>query len=308
MGRSGGLTGLVRREIAALPLADAPRRSILVAELSGMQRAGGILHRRGDGPLDLMVTTREHAVARRAFRVAKAVTGRAPEVATRFVAPQGQLFRVLVPDAGEVLDADALLASPRWLDGARDELGAFLRGALLVRGSVSRPDAAVHAELPFSPPDVVAAVAAATARRWQVHVHADRDRGRVVLKSAEAVGALLVEIGATQAFLEFDRGRLRRELRRAATRLANADGANVARATGAASSQVNAIRRLLGTDLWSSLDEPEQDTALARLANPDLTLAEIGALVDPPVAKATVHRRLARVQALVADTDGAAPT
>lgn len=309
MGRGrAGLTPAIRAELANLPFGSPPDRKLLLAELSGMLRAGGMLHRAGGGPLDLGLTTSDPAVARRAFRLAKQLTRRAPEVATRAGGPRGPQFRVLVAGADDLASDDELWATPRWVRGSRRELSAFLRGALLVRGSVNHPRAAIHAELSFSRGPLVADVAAAIRRAWGVHVHADEDRARVVLSSAEAVGALLVEVGATQAFLVFDSERLARDLRRQASRLANADAANVARATGAARRQVAAIRAVLGTERWDTLDEDHHETALARLANPDLSLAEVGKLLDPPVAKATVHRRLARVEALAGERAATPPS
>ena len=42
------------------------------------------------------------------------------------------------------------------------------------------------------------------------------------------------------------------------------------------------------------------DVATLRLANPDATLAELGALLDPPRSKGAVLARLRRLEALVA--------
>jgi hypothetical protein len=298
MASGSGLTSVIRQELAGQPLPE--QRNLLLAELSGMLRSGGFMHRIGDGPLDIGVTTTDAAVARRAFRIGKQLTGRAPEVATRWSPPAGQTFRVLVPGADALAGDQDLLATPRWVtDGRRPALAAFLRGALLLRGSISNPSSGIHAEIGMANPALTDDLAGAMSRAWDVHVHADRSRSRVVLKSGEAVGALLVEVGATQAFLTFDAERLSRELRQRATRLANADAANVRRVTDAAHRQLEAIRRVLGSDAWDDLDEERQDTALARLANPDLSLAEIGALLDPPVGKATVHRRLEHVERLL---------
>lgn len=295
-----GLTPDIRQELAGLPLPE--QRELLLAELSGMLRSGGFMHRVGDGPLDLGVTTTDAAAARRVFRIGKELTGQPPEVATRWSPPAGQTFRVLIAEADALAGDDDLLATPRWIrEGRRPALAAFLRGALLLRGSISNRSAGLHAEIVMANPNLVDDLANAMARAWGVHVHADHARSRVVMKSGEAVGALLVEVGATQAFLAFDAERLSRELRQHATRLANADAANVRRATDAAQRQMEAIRRVLGSEAWDDLDPEWQDTALARLANPDLSLAEIGALLDPPVGKATVHRRLERVQVLVED-------
>jgi DNA-binding transcriptional regulator WhiA len=51
---------------------------------------------------------------------------------------------------------------------------------------------------------------------------------------------------------------------------------------------------------WDALDDDLRGVALARLANPGASLAELGELVDPPVGKSAVHRRLKRLEALAA--------
>ena len=120
----------------------------------------------------------------------------------------------------------------------------------------------------------------------------------MVLKSGERIGALLVAVGASQAFLTWDERRLRRQLRNDANRLANADAANLRRSSDASAAQVAALEAAIAAAGWDALDDELRAIALARLANPEASLAELGQLVDPPVGKSAVHRRLARLQRL----------
>ncbi len=93
-------------------------------------------------------------------------------------------------------------------------------------------------------------------------------------------------------------------MRAEAQRLANADAANVRRAVRAASEQVRLVEHAVDVLGWDELGEDLRDVALARLANPSASLAELGQLCDPPVGKSAVHRRLARLRALVEEDQG----
>ena len=62
----------------------------------------------------------------------------------------------------------------------------------------------------------------------------------MVVKGGEAIGRALLVMGAQTAYLALEDGRIRREVRREAVRLANADQANLRRSVAAAMSQVAA--------------------------------------------------------------------
>jgi len=84
-------------------------------------------------------------------------------------------------------------------------------------------------------------------------------------------------------------------LRGDANRAANADRANLGRAVAASGRQTAMIEAVVGALGWGGVPADLEQTALARLANPEASLAELGALHDPVVGKAAVHRRLARL-------------
>lgn len=296
-------TAEVRQELAALPLdpAAAP------AELAALLRTAGRLARDSEG-LRLELHTTTGATARRAHHLLRSV-GAAPTLMVR------EATNVEDRTYGVVLRPPAAAAVGRLLglldDGGRP-LGtapaeqaahpaAMVRGALLGGGSVSGPRRAPHLELRTSRSDTADQLAAAVHRVVGVRpsVGAGRNGVRVVLKSGVAIADLLRGVGATNAYIAHEEQLLRREVRAEAQRLANADAANVRRAVAAASDQVRLVEHAVALLGWDLLDEDLRDVALARLANPSASLAELGQLCDPPVGKSAVHRRLARLRALV---------
>jgi cell division protein WhiA len=300
-------TETLKQELASRPL-DSPE--LAGSELAAIARLAGTLTVVGGAPgsLELHVTTTSGAVARRTFALVQHRFGLRPELAVH--APSGvrrlTTYEVRIaagaPRIGVelgILDqhrrpTDAL---PADLVGATGV--AFLRGAVLAAASISTPGRAPHLELVTTGPGTARGLAALLGRILGVAVTPTNEaRPRVVLKSGERIGELLATLGATGAFLTWDEHRLRRQVRGEATRLANADGANLRRAIEASAEQVAAVERALGTVGWDGLDDELRGVALARLANPEASLSELGQLVEPTIGKSAVHRRLRRIEDL----------
>lgn len=298
----------LREELGGLPL--GPPRATRV-EASALARFAGALHLRGSGDdphrLRLEIATTSGAVARRAYALLSSRYAVRPELQVR--EPAGVRVRtqyaVVVAPADEAATDLGLLVGDRPATGlpavvhGDADVGPFLRGTLAAAGSVSAPGRASHLEI-GAPSSAVAEDLADALGDW-LGVRAGAPRGRrprVVVKSGEAIGQILMTAGATQAYLRREEQRLRRQVRSDAVRLANADAANLDRAVAAAAEQTRRVRRAVERTGWAALDDELREVALVRLANPDATLAELGELCDPQVGKSTVHRRLTRLMEL----------
>lgn len=305
---SGTFTERVRQEVGRAPLGGADEQT---GELSALLRLAGGLHLAGadDGPtrIQIELSTTSGAVARRAYALLGARFDVQPEL--RVLAAGGvrttTTYGLLVIDGAEDVGRASNLLDDRgrpvhtfpqdWVESAA--MGtAVLRGAILAAGSFSTPGRATHVEVGVPSPEVAEQLASIAMHRTGHRPGASattRERWRVVWKSAEAVGDLLVAIGAAGAFMVWDEQRNRRQVRAEATRLANADAANVRRAVEAAAQQTAAVERALEQHGWDALDDDLRHVALARLANPEASLTDLADIVG--VGRSTVYRRLQRL-------------
>ena len=85
------------------------------------------------------------------------------------------------------------------------------------------------------------------------------------------------------------------EARARANRIANADHANLVRASRAAYAQVQAIRRLEEDGALARQSPSLREIAELRLRHPSLSLRELAAKCRPPATKAAAHRRLSKL-------------
>jgi DNA-binding protein WhiA len=304
---SSGFTDGVRQELAALSVGDAAP-----IELGALLRAGGTLVRRGAG-WSIELVTGTGAVARRAHTLIRALGGDPVVWVREATNVRRRSYGVVLephdaPTVGGavgLLDLDGRPTSDAPLTHEKQPL-AMLRGALLGAGSVSAPGRPPHLEIRSARSASAAQLARVlgTVLSGPASVGEVGDGYRVVLKSGAQIACLLTLLGAVDAGASHVEQRHRRALRADAQRLANADGANLRRAVDTAVSQVEMVERAIVVAGWGGLGDDLREVALARLANPAASLAEVGALCDPPIGKSAVHRRMARLRVLVEDADG----
>jgi DNA-binding protein WhiA len=199
-------------------------------------------------------------------------------------------------DAGVLSAAHAPLeAPPKQVVGRSCCRRAYLRGALLGGGSVSGPRAP-HLEIrTASRAGAELLVWVAAQEDVQLRVH---DRGRHAIayaKGAEPIADVLALAGAGDAALAIDEHAVVAEARAHANRIANADHANLVRASRAAYAQVQAIRRLEEDGALGRLSPGLREIAELRLRHPSLSLRELAAKCRPPATKAAAHRRLTKL-------------
>lgn len=295
----------LRNELAAI----APERKCdRLAELSGLAHSAGRVHLLGRGRVSVHFDVATAAVARRVFGLMRAFgldaelrtyQRRAFDRATRYqvhLEGDARALRVLT-DAG-ILGARAQPSErpPKRVVSRACCRAAYLRGALLGGGSLSGPRAP-HLEIR------TASVEGATFLASLAPL-AVLDRGRHAVayaKRAETIADVLAEAGASDTVLTLDEHAVVAATRDRANRLANADQANLVRASRAAHEQVLAIRRLADAGVLAYLPSGLTDVAELRLENPSLTLRELALKCEPPATKASVHRRLRKLVNLAED-------
>jgi DNA-binding protein WhiA len=302
-----GLSAELRSELAAIE----PRRACCrLAELSALVRTAGSVHLRGGGRIGLHLEVASPAVARRAFSLLRSY-GVPCEIRTyrRQAFERARRFQIHLEDDARAVQAlneagvlDARLAPlerpPRRVVARSCCRAAYLRGAFLAAGSASGPRGA-HVELRAA--DVrAAAFLAALAREegFRLGAYGRARHGVAYAKGVETSAELLAFLGAQEAALRFGEEAVVAATRARANRLANADHANIGRASRAAEAQLRAIRRLEAEGRLDELEPELREIARLRRRHPTLSLRELAGRCRPPATKAAAQRRLAKLTRL----------
>ena len=181
---------------------------------------------------------------------------------------------------------------------------AYLRGAFLVCGAVTDPEKDYHLE--FATPryhlsrDLLALFREVN---FPAKIVTRGGNYVVYIKGSEAIEDCLTFLGATKAALEMMGVKMVKSIRNDTNRRINCESANMDKTVQAAVAQVEAVRRIDRICGLSALPEELQEVARLRLENPDLSLRDLGALLDPPMTRSGVNHRLQRILKFAADLE-----
>ena len=181
---------------------------------------------------------------------------------------------------------------------------AFLRGSFLAAGSVSNPESQYQLEIVTGRDTVTRQVLQALEGFGVTGRVTERKYSQVVyIKDADGISDTLGQMGASNAMMEFENIRIMKGIRNNINREVNCDTANITKTANAAIKQIEDIRRIEATVGLHSLPAGLQELARVRLENPDLSLKELGQLLDPPLGKSGVNHRLRKISELAADPE-----
>ena len=174
---------------------------------------------------------------------------------------------------------------------------AFLRGAFLAGGSVTDPDKGYHLELSTTHHSVAKESCILVQEVMPfIPKTAARGGGRVLyLKQIEQIEDFLTFLGAHVAAMGIMEARLEKELNNKVNRRCNCDDANTSKVVEAAQEQLAAIRTLRKKGLFEHLPEKMMQAAIARENNPEASLSELAAMMEPPITKPAMNNRLKKL-------------
>ena len=173
---------------------------------------------------------------------------------------------------------------------------AFLRGAFLAGGSVTDPEKRYHLELSTSHVQASREVSALLQEMGFLPRSVMRGGSAVIyFKQSEHIEDLLTTLGAPAAATEIMTAKVDKEIRNGANRAMNCDMANVNKTLDAVAAQQEAIEKLERVGQLDKLPEKIQETARLRMQNPELPLAQLAALFDPPISKSCLNHRIRKI-------------
>ncbi len=284
-----------------------------LATLAALARVCGTLSLEGRGRYRLSVATETGAVARTMISLThKILKLRTEFTVRRSVLHKVRNYLIVLPDQPALEKALVLLGildrSQALVPGVPAHLVsrdccrvAYVRGALIAGGFIADPRGDFHLEIAVQGEEYAEALAglvrdlgvpARVASRRHAHI--------VYVKSAEDIKRLLGIVGAERAVAAIDDIRQVKSVKNDVNRRVNAEIANQARSSGAATEQLELIARVREAGLMRTLPPALAAFCELREANPDVSLRELGEMADPPLSKSALYHRVLRLERILA--------
>ena len=282
------------------------------AEMCAFFMMAGSVSLKGFKSYALTVSSENAAVVRYGFTQLRQFLGIAPELRTARTTQLGEHVRYQMTLEGE--DAEKVM---EWLDmrdpeaflGIRREPSpailekeccrrAYIRGAFLTNGWVNMPEKAYHLEFAVQD-ERHAEILVSMLEGFEIHAKAAlrKSQSVVYVKDYEQLSNALGLLGAFQAYMSLENVKILKQLHNSVNRQMNCDDSNTDKTVRAAAGQLADIEYIQEHGGLDQMPRPLQQVAEARINNPDANLAELGALLDPPIGKSGVNNRLRRLSA-----------
>lgn len=287
-----------------------------LAELAALIRMDGTITINPEQGVGFYIRTENAAIARKIFKLAKEIFNFEIEIRVekRTRLKKNNIYIIAFAHRSQmntylktlgVLNDDATISYVIKKSLVRTSCcrRAYLRGAFLGAGSVNKPEGNYHLEIITGSLEYARSLAALMNKYpdIQAKVGSRKKLHFVYLKESEQIVAFLNIIGAHQALLNFENIRIVKGMRNQVNRLVNCETANLNKTVNASLKQVENIKlinELIGLD---KLPLRLQDIARLRLENPDVSLKELGELMDPPVGKSGVNHRMRKIEEISED-------
>lgn len=310
-------TAEVKDELSRI---EPRRQCCLRAELAALVRIEGTLNISGPGLYRLEVATETAPVARAVIKLLHGIYGLKTELTVRrSVLHKTNNYLITVPTQAKLsvaLEELGIVGEEGFSVGIDPKLVkrdccaiAYLRGAFLGGGFVADPHGDFHFEL-TAEAEELADNLTTLMQRFEIPARVAKRRGTyaVYLKGAEPILAFLALVGAHRALLRTEDVRVVKSMRNDVNRLVNAEIANQQKTAEAAVSQMRAINTLAENPGFENLPPALRELAELRLANPEVSLRELGELADPPLTKSAVYHRVRRIEELAEEVLAGAST
>ncbi|WP_346934668.1 DNA-binding protein WhiA [Clostridium sp.] len=284
----------------------------IAAQLSAIMKSSGTLGFGFNRTITFKVVTENPAIARWIFKNLKDFF----DIHTKLLVKKSNslkknnIYMVLIPEEVNVkgllqelgiIEKDSLFnihyGVPDEVIKNEDCKRAYIKGAFLGGGSISNPEKTYHLEFVTHDQDYANELSdLINSYKLNSKVIQRKNSFVIYLKEGEQIVDLLNIIGAHNALLELENIRIMKEMRNNVNRIVNCETANLSKTVNAAVRQVESIKLIQSEIGLDRLPKNLKEVAKLRLAFPDESLKELGAMLNPPVGKSGVNHRLRRIE------------
>lgn len=175
-----------------------------------------------------------------------------------------------------------------------EEKKALIRGIFLGSGSINDPTKKYHLEILSKNKDVAQYIQNIL-KSFNIKAKILEMNNTNYIKEGEEISKFLAFIGAQKAVLKYEEIRVMREIRNNVNRQVNCETANLNKTISASVMQIEAINYLKKVKKYEELPTGLQEIAELRLEYPEMSLKDLGSLLEKPLGKSGVNHRLKKI-------------
>ena len=273
----------------------------------------GTLKLMGFNKLSFVISTENPAIARKVFTLIKNCFGITVEIQ---VNRQSNLKRnntyvlsvTYDQGANDILEKVGIIEKegehlswvstiPKHLVSRQDGKRAYLRGAFLGSGSVSDPAKMYHLE--FSTVNIEISQnlrKLLNSYKLNAKIVTRKNNNVVYIKESEHITDLLNLMGAYNALMHLEDIKIKKQMRNDVNRLVNCETANLNKTVDTSMRQIECINYIMEKQGLDYLPENLHEIAMLRVENPDMSLKELGEIMETPLGKSGVNHRLKKIE------------
>ena len=178
-----------------------------------------------------------------------------------------------------------------------EEKKALVRGTFMGAGTISKPNRKYHLEIVFYNETNAKFVKQIIDIQNITSNIINREKKYVLyIEDGEMISEFLAFIGANKSVLNFENERVLKNVRNNVNRLVNCETANLSKTVTSSVKQIEDIKYIKSKKKFNNLSEKEQEIANLRIKNPNMSLQNLGKLVNPPISKSGVKHRMEGIQ------------
>lgn len=175
-----------------------------------------------------------------------------------------------------------------------EEKKALIRGIFLGSGSINDPTKKYHLEILSKNKDVAQYIQNIL-KSFNIKAKILEMNNTIYIKEGEEISKFLAFIGAQKSVLKYEEIRVMREIRNNVNRQVNCETANLNKTISASVMQIEAINYLKKVKKYEELPTGLQEIAELRLEYPEMSLKDLGSLLEKPLGKSGVNHRLKKI-------------
>lgn len=175
-----------------------------------------------------------------------------------------------------------------------EEKRALVRGIFLGSGSINDPNKKYHLEILVNNNDISKYIQNIL-KEADIKTKILSSNNTVYIKEGEEISKFLAFIGAQKSVLKFEEIRVMKDLRNTVNRQVNCETANLTKTVNAAVVQIEAINFIKKMKKYEELPDSLIEVAELRVKYPEMSLKDLGKMIENPIGKSGVNHRLKKI-------------